>query len=121
MPEFPATPDDVARVTAHGASVYLHCAAATGPLIAHTGQDVGAVLDRLWGARAAGLTGDEVRVTVGRFLLGYPPAAFRCNGERITGSRVLVDGHGALDNAPCATAAIDTYPATGVLPSTKDY
>jgi hypothetical protein len=30
------------------------------------------------------------------------------------------DGHGALDNAPCAATAIDTYLATGTLPSTTD-
>jgi len=27
-----------------------------------------------------------------------------------------VAGHGALDNAPCAADAIDTYLATGALP-----
>jgi hypothetical protein len=39
---------------------------------------------------------------------------------RIAGSRVLVapvDGHGALDNAPCAADAIDAYLAAGTLPS----
>ncbi|HEY0498229.1 MAG TPA: alpha/beta fold hydrolase, partial [Kutzneria sp.] len=44
-------------------------------------------------------------------------------GDRITGSYVLVapvDGHGALDNAPCAATAIDTYLAVGTLPSTKE-
>jgi hypothetical protein len=42
---------------------------------------------------------------------------------RIAGSHVLIaaaDGHGALDNAPCAAGAIDTYLATGTLPSTED-
>jgi pimeloyl-ACP methyl ester carboxylesterase len=324
VPEFPAMPGYVARITAHGASVYVHCAAATGPLIAHTGlaeqaddldavraalgvsrldflgqavgaelgvvyaarhpthagrlaldtavdpflpaaqrmldtaraeeaafdrfadwcprtpaqcplagQDVGAVLDKLGTQGASGLTGDDIRIAVGQFLLGYPfawpglahalagdgselapyvaltytepdytashaqtctdqpsdpgqlaalarqvravaphtggvslqwdalvsctgwpdgrglaerlpghlapaspvlitataddpinPSAWAGDlGDRIAGSRVLVapvDGHGAMDNAPCAAAAIDTYLADGVLPSTKD-
>jgi hypothetical protein len=41
-------------------------------------------------------------------------------GARIAGSHVLiapVDGHGALDNPPCAATAIDTYLATGALPA----
>jgi pimeloyl-ACP methyl ester carboxylesterase len=323
-PEFPTTPGDIARITAHGASVHVRCAAVTGPLIAHTGlaeqaddldavrmaigmprldflgqavgaelgvvyaarhpghvgrlaldtavdpflsaarrvldtahaeeaafdrfaawcartpgqcplagQDVGAALDELGTQGVPGLTGDEVRIAVGQFLLGYPfawpgighalagdtselapyvaltytepdytasraqtcadqpsdpgqlaalarqvraaaphtggvslqwDALLSCAGwpdgrglaerlpghltpaspvlvtatasdpinpsawagdlaARITGSHLLiapVDGHGALDNAPCAAAAIDNYLAAGTLPSTKD-
>jgi pimeloyl-ACP methyl ester carboxylesterase len=48
------------------------------------------------------------------------PSAWAADlGARIGGSHVLiapVAGHGALDNAPCAAAAIDTYLATGALP-----
>lgn len=49
------------------------------------------------------------------------PSAWAADlGAPITGSHVLiapVDGHGALDNAPCAADAIDTYLATGALSS----
>jgi hypothetical protein len=41
----------------------------------------------------------------------------------LTGARVLtspVDGHGALDNAPCAAAAIDGYLAGGGLPESQE-
>ncbi|WP_084579361.1 alpha/beta hydrolase [Kutzneria sp. 744] len=325
VPEFPATPTDTEQITRHGASVYLRCAAATGPLIAHSGlaeqaddleavrmalgaprldflgqatgaelgvvyaarhpahtgrmaldtavdpflpaaqrvldtaraeeaafnrfaawcdqtpeqcpvagQDMGAVLDELGIRGVPGLTGDEVRIAVGQFLLGYPfawpglaqalhdgnasdfapyvaltytepdytasraqtctdhpsdpgrlaalarqvraaaphtggvslqwdalqsctgwpfgpaladrlpghvfpaspvlvtataddpinPSAWAADlGARIAGSHVViapVDGHGALDNAPCAAGAIDTYLADGTLPSTED-
>ncbi|GAA3434889.1 alpha/beta hydrolase [Kutzneria kofuensis] len=328
VPELPATSADTARITAHGASVYFRCAAATGPLIAHTGlveqaddldavrvalgaprldflgqatgaelgvvyaarhpahagrlvldtavdpfvptaqrmldtahaeeaafgrfatwcdhtpeqcplagRDVGAVLDELGAHGAPGLTGDEVRIAVGQFLLGYPfawpglghalatardgdagelapyvaltytdpeytashaqtcadhpsdpallaglaqkvraaaphtggisltwDALLSCTGwpdgaglaervpghlapaspvlitataddpinpsswatdlaARIAGSQVLVapaDGHGALDNAPCAANAIDAYLAAGTLPSKEE-
>ncbi|ADJ47272.1 esterase/lipase [Amycolatopsis mediterranei S699] len=48
------------------------------------------------------------------------PSAWTADlGARIAGSHVLiapVAGHGALDNAPCAADAIDTYLATGALP-----
>ncbi|MFL6123883.1 alpha/beta hydrolase [Actinophytocola sp.] len=325
LPELPATPGDTARITVHGASVYLRCAAATGPLIAHTGlaeqaddletvraalgaprldflgqatgaelgvvyaarhpahtgrialdtavdpflpaprrvldvahaeetaftrfaawcsgapgrcplagEDVPAVLDEVVTRGVPGLTGDEVRIAVGQFLLGYPvawpgvahalaaaregdagelvpyvaltytepdytaghaqtcadhpsnpaqlaalarqvralaphtggislhwDALMSCTGwpdgpslaerlpgrltpaspilvtatdddpinpsawaadlnARIAGSSLLiapVAGHGALDNAPCAADAIDTYLATGALPA----
>jgi hypothetical protein len=52
------------------------------------------------------------------------PSAWAADlGGRLAGSHVLVapvDGHGALDNAPCAATAIDAYLAAGTLPSTKD-
>lgn len=327
LPEFPTTPTDIARITLHGASVYLRCAAATGSLTAHTslteqaddlelvrialraprldflgqatgaelgvvyaarhpahtgrialdtavdlflpaarrvldaahaeetaftrfaawctrtpecplaGQDVPAVLDEVVTRGVPGLTGDEARIAVGQFLLGYPfawaglahalaaardgdasgltpylaltytepdytashaqtcadhpsnpaqlaslaqrvraaaphtggvslhwDALMSCTGwpsgpslaerlpshitpatpvlitttaddpinpmawaadlaTRIAGSHVLVspvDGHGALDNAPCAAQTIDTYLATGTLPSNEE-
>jgi len=44
-------------------------------------------------------------------------------GARIAGSHVLiapVDGHGALDNAPCAADAIDSYLTTGAPPSNEE-
>ncbi|MEV5721950.1 alpha/beta fold hydrolase [Amycolatopsis mediterranei] len=48
------------------------------------------------------------------------PSAWTADlGARIAGSHVLIApaaGHGALDNAPCAADAIDTYLATGALP-----
>ncbi|WP_441248290.1 alpha/beta fold hydrolase [Kitasatospora sp. McL0602] len=39
--------------------------------------------------------------------------------NRLAGSRLLTadaNGHGGLDNSPCAAAAIDTYISTGTLP-----
>jgi pimeloyl-ACP methyl ester carboxylesterase len=165
LPELPATPRDTARIAVHGAATYLRCAAATGPLIAHTGlteqaddleavraalgaprldflgqatgaelavvyaarhpahtgrivldtavdpflpaarrvldvaraeeaaftrfaawcaatpgrcplsgQDVPAVLDEVVAHGVPGLSGDEIRIAVGQFLLGYPVA-----------------------------------------------
>jgi pimeloyl-ACP methyl ester carboxylesterase len=202
-----------------------------------TGQDVPAVLDEVVARGVPGLTGDEVRIAVGQFLLGYPvawpgiahalaaardgdaaelapyvaltytepdytashaqtcadhpsdpaqlatlaqqvraaaphtggvslhwDALMSCTGwpdgpslaerlpghlvpaspvlitataddpinptawatdlsARIAGSHVLIapaDGHGALDNAPCAADAIDSYLATGAPPSNEE-
>ncbi|MEU5259248.1 alpha/beta fold hydrolase [Amycolatopsis sp. NPDC021455] len=52
------------------------------------------------------------------------PSAWTADiGARIAGSHVLiapVAGHGALDNAPCAADAIDSYLATGALPSDEE-
>jgi pimeloyl-ACP methyl ester carboxylesterase len=326
VPDFPTTPEDTARITAHGLAVHLGCAVDTGPLITRTGlaeqaddldtvraalgaprldflgqasgaelgvvyaarhparagrialdtpvdpypptgqrvldaaraeetaftrfadwcaatpdrcplagQGVGTVLDQVVARGLPGLTGDEVRIAVGQFLLGYPvawpgiahalltaqsgdaaelapwvaltytepdhtasraqtcadhpsdptqlaalaqqvraaaphtggvslhwDAAVSCTGwplgpaladrlpahltpaapvlitttgsdpinpvawaadlaSRITGAHLLtapVPGHGALDNAPCAATAIDTYLSTGALPPT---
>lgn len=43
--------------------------------------------------------------------------------SHLSGARVLlsqVDGHGALDNAPCAAAAIDGYLSDGALPAAQE-
>lgn len=69
-------------------------------------------------ARLHPATGPLVTATTGDPIDPYPWA--RDIAGRPAGARLLtapVDGHGAFDNAPCAATAIDTYLATGRLPT----
>jgi pimeloyl-ACP methyl ester carboxylesterase len=143
LPELPTTLGDTARITAHGASVYLRCAAATGPLIAHTslveqaddletvrttlgsprldflGQATGAELGVVYAARHPTHTG---RIALDTAVDPFLPAARRvldvARAEETAFTRFAAWCTGAPDRCPLAgqdvPAVLDEVVTRGV-------